>query len=398
MPIIWRIVTSKSRLVLIYFWPFNLHVCWFEFCGEFLFAIVNCYVERFFIDRRPYLKFKAMQWQFRRPLIEQLNIINHRQLSLNRQLINFSCFTDSTAEATRRFIGEGANEDGAKYLGCWREEEGLAIAIRESPAKSERKKRKVSKVWKEVAIMPIAALVRSISLPNLKIYTTVSLLLVSGCLYYAFDVVRTDPQWKLHHNTSHHSTSRSASSLLKAASDASAVLSSSDLSSLTSSLVMAEEKDELVRDQHDSIFDESNMNETGSLTSQLKDVVSFMTHEPVCIWVSHWLLIDFLWICFSIVQLAIASYQLCSFWAHPLFDSSSPVRLIASHKSEKLFSQPLPLLESANPSDRLCFHNLKASTEIEVLLVVISVLCFGFFCGKEKLTKWNLSMMTQEKD
>lgn len=164
--------------------------------------------------------------------------------------------------------------------------------------------------------MPIAALVRSISLPNLKIYTTVSLLLVSGCLYYAFDVVRTDPQWKLHHNTSHHSTSRSSSSLLKAASDASSVLSNSDLSSLTSSLVMAEEKEELVRErdnQHDNIFDESNLNETGSLTSQLKDVVSFMTHEPVCIWVSHWLLLDFRWNRFLVVQHIITSYQLCPF-------------------------------------------------------------------------------------
>lgn len=136
--------------------------------------------------------------------------------------------------------------------------------------------------------MPIAALVRSISLPNLKIYTTVSLLLVSGCLYYAFDVVRTDPQWKLHHNTSHHSTSRS--SLLKTASDASSVLSNSDLSSLTPLHGLNEEKEELITEQevqHDRIFDDSNLNETGSLTSQLKDVASFMTHEPVCIWVSH---------------------------------------------------------------------------------------------------------------
>lgn len=129
--------------------------------------------------------------------------------------------------------------------------------------------------------MPIA-LVRSISLPNLKIYTTISLLLVSGCLYYAFDVVRTDPQWKLHHNTSYHSSSR-PSSLLKSSNDAIAVLTNSDLlSSLTSTLASTESEKE------ESIFDDAaGVNGTSSFTSQLKDVVSFMTHEPICIWVSQ---------------------------------------------------------------------------------------------------------------
>lgn len=136
--------------------------------------------------------------------------------------------------------------------------------------------------------MPIA-LVRSISLPNLKVYTTISLLLVSGCLYYAFDVVRTDPQWKLHHNTS-HSSSRPAS-LLKSSNDAIAVLTNSELlSSLTSSLTSSsdDKKDEERADQHNNdVFDEANLNDTSSFTNQLKDVASFMTHEPVCIWVSQ---------------------------------------------------------------------------------------------------------------
>lgn len=134
--------------------------------------------------------------------------------------------------------------------------------------------------------MPIA-LVRSISLPNLKIYTTISLLLVSGCLYYAFDVVRTDPQWKLHHNTSHHSASR-PTSLLKSSNDAISVLTNSDLlSSLSSSLTTSEEKVVARKaDQQENIFNEANLNDTSSFTDQLKDVVSFMTHEPICIWVS----------------------------------------------------------------------------------------------------------------
>lgn len=129
--------------------------------------------------------------------------------------------------------------------------------------------------------MPIA-LVRSISLPNLKIYTACSLLLVSGCLYYAFDVVRTDPQWKLHYNSSQLSSSRH-SSLLKSSNDAISALTSSDLlSSLTSSLAASEEKD----DQHEGLFDENGFNDTNTISGQLKDVMSFMFHEPVCIWVS----------------------------------------------------------------------------------------------------------------
>lgn len=133
--------------------------------------------------------------------------------------------------------------------------------------------------------MPIA-LVRSISLPNLKVYTTISLLLVSGCLYYAFDVVRTDPQWKLHHNTSYHTSAR-PSSLLKSSNDALSVLTNSDLlSTLTSSLTSGESEEK--EPTQENLFDETagNVNGSSSFTHQLKDVVSFMTHEPICIWVS----------------------------------------------------------------------------------------------------------------
>lgn len=142
--------------------------------------------------------------------------------------------------------------------------------------------------------MPIA-LVRSISLPNLKIYTTISLLLVSGCFYYAFDTVRTDPHWKLHQNSSHnYAISRSSASVLKHQQQSSNIeselannvdISSSDdkndIRSADTSIV--EEKSQ---EQHSLFFNEINQNETSSLVSQLKDVVQFMTHEPICIWVS----------------------------------------------------------------------------------------------------------------
>jgi hypothetical protein len=141
--------------------------------------------------------------------------------------------------------------------------------------------------------MPIA-LVRSISLPNLKIYTTLSLLLVSGCFYYAFDVVRTDPHWKLHQNTSlHNAITRSSSATLKQSSSAASDVLTHDelLSSLTSTLAEKNNnKKEVKETSHEkvqeSLFNELNQNETSSLINQLKDVIQFMTHEPVCIWVS----------------------------------------------------------------------------------------------------------------
>lgn len=142
--------------------------------------------------------------------------------------------------------------------------------------------------------MPIA-LVRSISLPNLKIYTTISLLLVSGCFYYAFDTVRTDPHWKIHQNSSHnYAISRSSSSVLKHQQQSSDVesdltnnvdiLSSDDKNDVRS--VETNIVEEKLQEQPSSFFDEINQNETSSLVSQLKDVVQFMTHEPICIWVS----------------------------------------------------------------------------------------------------------------
>lgn len=136
--------------------------------------------------------------------------------------------------------------------------------------------------------MPIA-LVRSISLPNLKIYTTISLLLVSGCFYYAFDTVRTDPQWKLHQNSSHNYAISRSSSIVKQQQQSLAV---DDVESSLTNVDMLDEKSKINVHEEDEekletpIFDEINQNETSTLVSQLKDVIQFMTHEPICIWVS----------------------------------------------------------------------------------------------------------------
>lgn len=141
--------------------------------------------------------------------------------------------------------------------------------------------------------MPIA-LVRSISLPNLKIYTTISLLLVSGCFYYAFDTVRTDPQWKLHQNSSHNYAISRSSSIVKQQQQSSAMddveseslLTNGDILDEKSKIsVVEEQEDEEEKLESSPMFDEINQNETSTLVSQLKDVIQFMTHEPICIWV-----------------------------------------------------------------------------------------------------------------
>ena len=144
--------------------------------------------------------------------------------------------------------------------------------------------------------MPIA-LVHSISLPNLKIYTTISLLLLSGCFYYAFDVVRTDPHWKLHQNlTNNFAITRPN---LKQSSDG--LADNEIISSLKSSLEQTSEEvdkgdivDVIQEKIQESIFDESSLNQTQTLVDQLKEVAQFMTHEPICIWVSFVLYILFI--------------------------------------------------------------------------------------------------------
>lgn len=136
--------------------------------------------------------------------------------------------------------------------------------------------------------MPIA-LVHSISLPNLKIYTTISLLLVSGCFYYAFDVVRTDPHWKLHQNLTNN-IAIARPNLKQQSSDA--LTDSEIISSLKSSLEQQTEadksdlNDQVIQEKiHESVFvDETSQNHTNSLVNQLREVAQFMTHEPICIW------------------------------------------------------------------------------------------------------------------
>jgi hypothetical protein len=125
--------------------------------------------------------------------------------------------------------------------------------------------------------MPIA-LVRSFSPPNLKIYTTISILLVSLCFYYAFETVR-NPDWLQNRYNSSQLASRSI--FLKSSSDVISVLSAKNdiLSSLSSSV---ENSDSVI--YNDEI---ENKNVSRSMMKHLQDVLIFMSHEPICIWVSQ---------------------------------------------------------------------------------------------------------------
>lgn len=154
--------------------------------------------------------------------------------------------------------------------------------------------------------MPLA-LVRSISLPNLKIYTTISLLLVSGCIYYSFNVVKNDPNWKLQHNTTGvpsliNQQTNHQSSLLKSSSDAvvSILTASQSTSETTNSIesdteTIASASDVEINNNINSVNHNENVlfenlaasvNETRTFTTHLKDTFSFMSQEPICIWVS----------------------------------------------------------------------------------------------------------------
>lgn len=128
--------------------------------------------------------------------------------------------------------------------------------------------------------MPTIILDR-IPLPNLKIYTSVSVLLVSFCVYFAINSTK-DPDWRLLIN----STSVDGFSGSKLMDDESLIkLTNNDVKS---------ELDELNvhRNNYVNILSDEtrlNGNQTRSLGGQLKDVMDFMFQEPVCIWVSCFL-------------------------------------------------------------------------------------------------------------
>lgn len=132
--------------------------------------------------------------------------------------------------------------------------------------------------------MPIA-LVRSFSPPNLKIYTTVSVLLLSLCFYYAFETVR-HPDWMQQRYNTSQLASRSI--FLKSSGDVISVLSKNDI---LSSLSQADEDDvDVDVSDNEMVYESESENRNVSsrtVMKHLRDVLIFMSHEPICIWVSR---------------------------------------------------------------------------------------------------------------
>lgn len=135
--------------------------------------------------------------------------------------------------------------------------------------------------------MPTIILDR-IPLPNLKIYTSVSVLLVSFCVYFAVNSTK-DPDWRLLLNST--SVDNFADSKL---------MDDESLMTLSSNELQSELTDVLDRNIYMNILSDGttlNGNQTRSLGGQVKDVMDFMFQEPVCVWVSFTLKIFFLTFC-----------------------------------------------------------------------------------------------------
>lgn len=156
--------------------------------------------------------------------------------------------------------------------------------------------------------MPTVILDR-IPLPNLRLYTSISVLLVSCCLYYAI-VTTNEPDWRLLNNMP----------LVKADSDSEEV----PVPSTTGAAVVDAAVDKVVRSLQQPSGDEEHVQveetspvievivasepsvvdvsantvekdsvpvaegvaDNRGLTDQMRDVMSFMCQEPFCIWVS----------------------------------------------------------------------------------------------------------------
>lgn len=171
--------------------------------------------------------------------------------------------------------------------------------------------------------MPIV-LNTSIPLPNLKVYTSISLLLVSSCLYYAFNVT-SDPNWKLDSNsTIFQSRATSLEDLLSIQdeiNDKETIIDNfNNLQETILAAIKATNRDEVVDvDALESGLHENHqqqnvptlghlaadepapvaahekgvgsqleifLNDKRTIGSRLRDIAAFMLQEPICIWVS----------------------------------------------------------------------------------------------------------------
>ncbi|XP_059613026.1 E3 ubiquitin-protein ligase AMFR-like isoform X2 [Phlebotomus argentipes] len=128
-----------------------------------------------------------------------------------------------------------------------------------------------------------------IPLPSLRFYTILSILWVSVCLYYSVKVTR-DPDWKLHTNN----TSIPVGTLPKIPEGVADVDRGEQIDIegvLESAVKMPEEPPDGLfeekatqKDLPDIELEERIVNDTRTLGAHLRDVVTFMSQEPTCIW------------------------------------------------------------------------------------------------------------------
>ncbi|XP_055602041.1 E3 ubiquitin-protein ligase AMFR-like [Uranotaenia lowii] len=141
----------------------------------------------------------------------------------------------------------------------------------------------------------------SLPLPSIRIYTSISVLLVSVCLYYATSVT-SDPFWRQQSNAT-AATSTTVNSILSgaasAAGDAAAagvagaaggdkmasVLTVKEINDLEDKILAATDADLQKMMEHEAeLLESAAYNDSRSIGAHLKDIASFMGSEPFCIW------------------------------------------------------------------------------------------------------------------
>ena len=125
--------------------------------------------------------------------------------------------------------------------------------------------------------MPTVILDR-IPLPNLKLYSAISVLLVSSSVYFAVKST-SDPNWRLQSN----------STLITPFSGEEFIHSDSLLRAAVDGISNLKQKHAELTEDIDVVAEETldaAGNATRTLTAQFKDVMSFMCQEAFCIWVS----------------------------------------------------------------------------------------------------------------
>lgn len=141
--------------------------------------------------------------------------------------------------------------------------------------------------------MPSVILDR-IPLPNLRLYTSVSVLLVSCCVYYAISST-SDPFWRFDNNATASDSFFSLSpdaiiaGLDSSGIDLEKILDVNHGASGESGLKDAVDETQAQESsvlQYISPDQRKLFNDTRTIGSKVKDVVSFMVQEPICIWVS----------------------------------------------------------------------------------------------------------------